>query len=57
MAEGQTLKVIDVKPAPYILLEGDLVVKQIFTRGIEAAVAELKPNVTQRVALVLDIPR
>jgi len=56
MAE-ETLKVIDVEPAPYILLEGNRIVKQVVTRGVEAAVAELKPSVTQRVALVLDIPR
>jgi len=51
------LMVLNTDPMPYVLIDRDRVVREVYVRGMAAAVAQLKPSLAQRVALILDIPR
>ncbi len=52
-----TLVVQDTEPQTFVLLDRDRVVREIRVPGWQSAVYKLRPSLTQRVALVIDIPR
>jgi len=52
-----TLMIQDIEPQTFILLDRDRVIREVRVPGWQAAVYKLRPSLTQRVAVVIDIPR
>jgi len=55
MVEGKK-PVIELDPAPYVLLDKNLVVKEVMARSRIHAAILLLPKAGQRIALVIDAP-
>ena len=52
-----TLMIQDIEPQTFILLDRDRILREVRVTGWQTAVYKLKTSLTQRVAVVIDIPR